>query len=190
MSDDLKKEDIERLKFIAERYGAVSRALDAATERAEKAEGKALAYDDLHRGDWLERAHALAQKDARDAGRNVWHIAVERAEKAEADVRQVNEAADAACEMYARRVQTALDQRDEAVKHRDLFRASRADWREAAIMLADACVQQDDGGHDTCVACGTYTNQHDAKCWAVRIDVLCKAEAATDAAGAMGEVKP
>ena len=46
--------------------------------------GKALAYDDLHRGDFHDRAHKLAQQDARDAGRNVWHIAVERAEKAEA----------------------------------------------------------------------------------------------------------
>ena len=62
-----------------------ARLLTYAKEKLADAEGKALAYDDAHVLDWHERAHKLAQQSARDAGRNVWHIAVERAEKAEAE---------------------------------------------------------------------------------------------------------
>ena len=47
-------------------------------------EPKANAYDSTHRNGWLDRAHAVAriaaEQDARHYGRDVWHIAVERAE--------------------------------------------------------------------------------------------------------------
>ena len=54
------------------------------------------AYDDLHRGDFHDRAHKLAQQDVTDVGRNVWHIAVARAEKAEAEVTRMRPVVDAA----------------------------------------------------------------------------------------------
>ena len=59
-----------------------------ATSRAEKAEGKAEAWDDIERR--ADDAHAIAQRaaqrNAKHYGRNVWHVALDEVEAAEATV--------------------------------------------------------------------------------------------------------
>lgn len=62
-------------------HGALPECIAALRKRAEKLESFKVAHDEITGNGWLERAHAVAREEPGRLGANVWHIAVERAER-------------------------------------------------------------------------------------------------------------